>query len=102
MTTARAKGLRQSAVVFKHALRNALIPVVTVIGLSFANLLAGTVLTERIFAWPGIGGYAFQASTTLDFQAIMGVSLFVGMIFILSNLIVDILYFVLDPRMRAD
>ena len=100
--TARAKGLRQSAVVFKHALRNALIPVVTVIGLSFANLLAGTVLTERIFAWPGIGGYAFQASTTLDFQAIMGVSLFVGMIFILSNLVVDILYFVLDPRMRAD
>lgn len=100
--TARAKGLLQHAVVFKHALRNALIPVVTVIGLSFANLLAGTVLTERIFAWPGIGGYAFQASTTLDFQAIMGVSLFVGMIFILSNLVVDILYFVLDPRMRAD
>lgn len=100
--TARAKGLLQSAVVFKHALRNALIPVVTVIGLSFANLLAGTVLTERIFAWPGIGGYAFQASTTLDFQAIMGVSLFVGLIFILSNLIVDILYFVLDPRMRVD
>ncbi len=100
--TARAKGLLQSAVVFKHALRNALIPVVTVIGLSFANLLAGTVLTERIFAWPGIGGYAFQASTTLDFQAIMGVSLFVGLIFILSNLVVDILYFALDPRMRAD
>ncbi len=100
--TARAKGLLQRAVVFKHALRNALIPVVTVIGLSFANLLAGTVLTERIFAWPGIGGYAFQASTTLDFQAIMGVSLFVGLIFIVSNLVVDILYFVLDPRMRAD
>ncbi len=100
--TARSKGLRERAVIFKHALRNALIPVVTVIGLSFANLLAGTVLTERIFAWPGIGGYAFQASTTLDFQAIMGVSLFVGFIFILSNLIVDMLYFVLDPRMRSE
>jgi peptide/nickel transport system permease protein len=99
--TARAKGLRQRAIVLKHALRNALIPVVTVIGLSFANLLAGTVLTERIFAWPGIGGYAYQASTTLDFQAIMGVSLVVALIFIASNFIVDMLYFALDPKMRV-
>jgi peptide/nickel transport system permease protein len=99
--TARAKGLLQRAVVLKHALRNALIPVITVIGLSLANLLAGTVLTERIFAWPGIGSYAFQASTTLDFQAIMGVSLLIGVIFILTNLVVDLLYFALDPRMRS-
>lgn len=98
--TARAKGLVERLVVMRHALRNALVPVVTVIGLSFANLLAGTVLTERIFAWPGIGSYAFQASTTLDFQAIMGVSLLIALIFIITNLIVDVLYFVLDPRMR--
>lgn len=100
--TARAKGLRQNQIVLKHALRNALVPVVTVIGFSFANLLAGTVLTEKIFAWPGIGSYAFQASTTLDFQAIMGVSLLIGVIFIATNLIVDVLYFALDPKMRAN
>jgi peptide/nickel transport system permease protein len=98
--TARAKGLIERLVVMRHALRNALVPVVTVIGLSFANLLAGTVLTERIFAWPGIGSYAFQASTTLDFQAIMGVSILIALIFIMTNLIVDVLYFVIDPRMR--
>jgi peptide/nickel transport system permease protein len=98
--TARAKGLREQLVVLRHAFRNAMVPVVTVIGFSFANLLAGTVLTERIFSWPGIGSYAFQASTTLDFQAIMGVSLLIAFIFIVTNLIVDVLYFVLDPRMR--
>jgi peptide/nickel transport system permease protein len=99
--TARAKGLRERAVVLKHALRNALVPVVTVIGLSFANLLAGTVLTENIFAWPGIGRYAFQSSTTLDFQSIMGVSLLIATIFVVINFVTDVLYFVLDPRMRT-
>ncbi len=99
--TARAKGLRERGVVIKHGMRNALVPVVTVIGLSFANLLAGTVLTERIFAWQGIGSYAFQASTSLDFQAIMGVSLLIAFIFITTNFVVDLLYFVLDPRLRA-
>jgi len=98
--TARAKGLYERMVILKHAFRNALVPVVTVIGFSFANLLAGTVLTEKIFSWPGIGSYAFQASTTLDFQAIMGVSLLIAVIFIATNLVVDLLYFVLDPRMR--
>jgi peptide/nickel transport system permease protein len=99
--TARAKGLRERGVVLKHGMRNALVPVVTVIGLSFANLLAGTVLTERIFAWQGIGSYAFQASTSLDFQAIMGVSLLIAFIFIVTNFVVDLLYFVLDPRLRS-
>jgi peptide/nickel transport system permease protein len=98
--TARAKGLQERLVIFRHALRNALVPVATIIGLSFANLLAGTVLVENIFAWPGIGRYAFQSSTTLDFQAIMGVSLLIATIFIVINFIVDMLYFVLDPRMR--
>ena len=98
---AYAKGLRERAVVVRHALRNALIPVITVIGFSYGGLLAGTVLTENIFAWPGIGQYAYKASTSLDFPAIMGVSLLIALIFIVTNLIVDMLYFVLDPRLRA-
>jgi peptide/nickel transport system permease protein len=99
--TARAKGLANNTIVVRHALRNALIPLVTVIGFSYGNLLAGTVLTEAIFAWPGIGQYAYRASTSLDFPAIMGVSLLIAFIFIVINLVVDVLYFVLDPRLRA-
>ncbi len=99
--TARAKGLAPSTVALRHALRNALLPVITVIGFSYGNLLAGTVLTESIFAWPGIGQYAYRASTSLDFPAIMGVSMLIALIFILTNLVVDVLYFVLDPRLRA-
>jgi peptide/nickel transport system permease protein len=99
--TAYAKGLRERLVVLRHALRNALIPVITVVGLSYGNLLAGTVLTETIFAWPGIGWYAYRASTSLDFPAIMGVSMVIALIFVVVNLIVDVLYFVLDPRLRA-
>jgi peptide/nickel transport system permease protein len=99
--TAQAKGLPGRSLLFRHALRNALIPVITVIGFSYGNLLAGTVLTENIFAWPGIGQYAYRASTSLDFPAIMGVSLLIALIFILTNLIVDLLYFVLDPRLRT-
>ncbi len=99
--TARAKGLANNTIVVRHALRNALIPLVTVIGFSYGNLLAGTVLTEAIFAWPGIGQYAYRSSTSLDFPAIMGVSLLIAFIFIVINLVVDVLYFVLDPRLRA-
>lgn len=99
--TAHSKGLTQRTTVFRHAFRNALIPIVTVIGFSYGNLLAGTVLTESIFAWPGIGQYAYRASASLDFPAIMGVSLVIALIFILVNLLVDVLYFWLDPRLRA-
>ncbi len=99
--TARAKGLSPTTVALRHALRNALLPVITVIGFSYGNLLAGTVLTESIFAWPGIGQYAYRASTSLDFPAIMGVSMLIALIFILTNLVVDVLYFILDPRLRA-
>lgn len=99
--TARAKGLHPHHMLIRHALRNALIPVITVIGFSYGNLLAGTVLTESIFAWPGIGQYAYRASTSLDFPAIMGVSLVIALIFIITNLIVDVLYFFLDPRLRS-
>jgi peptide/nickel transport system permease protein len=99
--TARSKGLRERSVRFRHAFRNALIPVMTVIGLSYGNLLSGAVLTETIFAWPGLGRYAFISSTSLDFPSIMGVSLVIALIFIVINLVVDVLYYLVDPRLRA-
>lgn len=102
ITTARSKGLREYLVIIRHALRNALMPVVTVIGLAYGNLLSGAVLTETIFAWGGIGLYAYNAARTLDFPAIMGVSMLIAMIFIILNLLVDMLYSTLDPRIRVD
>ena len=99
--TARSKGLRERVVWIRHAFRNALIPVVTVIGLSYGILLSGAVLTETIFAWPGLGRYAAMASSTLDFPAIMGVSFLLSLIFIVINLIVDVLYYYIDPRLST-
>jgi peptide/nickel transport system permease protein len=99
--TARAKGLREGLVIGFHALRNALIPVVTVIGLAFASLLSGAVLTETVFAWPGIGRYAVTASTRLDYPAILGVTMLTAVIYLVVNLVVDLLYGVLDPRIRV-
>ncbi len=98
--TARSKGLREIKVIGRHALSNAAIPVVTVIGLSYGSLLTGAVLTESIFAWPGIGRYMFRASTSQDFPAIMGVSILIGFIYVGVNFVVDILYYFLDPRTR--
>lgn len=99
--TARAKGLRERVVVLKHGLRSALIPIVTAIGLSYGTLLSGAVLTESIFAWPGIGRYMFRASTSQDFPAIMGVSILIAFIYVVVNLVVDVLYYFLDPQIRA-
>ncbi|MBI4012765.1 MAG: ABC transporter permease [Candidatus Rokubacteria bacterium] len=99
--TARAKGLGEGVVVGLHALRNAMIPMVTVIGLNFASLLSGAVLTETVFAWPGIGRYAVTASTRLDYPAILGVTMLTAVIYITVNFVVDILYGVLDPRIRV-
>ena len=101
MRTARSKGLRERVVILKHALSNAMMPVVTIIGLSYGNLLSGAVLTESIFAWPGIGRYMFRASTSQDFPAIMGGSILIAFIYVAVNLIVDILYYFLDPRIRS-
>jgi len=98
--TARAKGLGERVVIGRHALSNALIPVVTVIGLSYGTLLSGAVLTESIFAWPGIGRYMFRASTSQDFPAIMGGSILIAFVYIGVNFIVDLLYYFLDPRIR--
>jgi peptide/nickel transport system permease protein len=98
---ARAKGLPERSVLTRHVLRAALPSVVTVIGLVFANVLTGTVLVETIFAWPGIGQYAYQAAVSLDLPAIMGVSLFVAAVYIGVNFVVDVLYGVIDPRIRV-
>ena len=98
--TARAKGLGERRVIMLHAARNAFIPSLTMIGLSFGWALGGTVLVETVFDWPGIGSYAVQAATNLDFEPIMGVTILVGVIFIALNLIVDLLYGFLDPRIR--
>ena len=99
--TARAKGLIERHVVAGHALRNALIPTVTVFGLTFASLLAGAVLSETIFSWPGIGGFAVTAALKLDYPGLLGVTLVVAVVYVMVNLFVDILYGILDPRIRT-
>jgi len=98
--TARAKGLREKAVLTKHALKNALIPVITITGLQFGALLSGAFLVEVIFAWPGIGTYAMKAILFLDYNGIMGVTILTAIAFMLTNLLVDMLYIVVDPRLR--
>ncbi len=98
--TARSKGLAERLVILKHALRNALLPSLTVIGLQVGVLLAGAVLIEVVFSWPGIGLYAVQSITFIDFQAILGVTLITALVYSGVNLIVDVLYAVIDPRIH--
>jgi ABC-type dipeptide/oligopeptide/nickel transport system permease component len=98
--TARARGLRERTVILIHAMRNAFIPTLTVLGLAFAGLMTGAIMTETIFAWPGIGRYAVESAANLDYPAVLGVTLLIAVIYILVNLLVDILYGVLDPRIR--
>ncbi|HBY99109.1 MAG TPA: hypothetical protein DEP84_35055 [Chloroflexi bacterium] len=102
MRTAHAKGLSYRAVLVRHGLPNALIPVVTVLGVQFASLLSGAVIVETIFAWPGIGRFAVDAIWRRDYPVIMGTVLVFATIFVLANLAVDILYVFLDPRIRYD
>ncbi len=98
--TARAKGLSETRVFLRHALRNALLPLVTIVGLEFGLLLSGTVLVESIFAWPGLGRYMADAIVSSDYNAIMGVTIVVTAGYVLINLVVDLLYAYLDPRVR--
>lgn len=98
--TARMKGLSESAAVYRHALRNAILPVITIIGFSFATLITGAVLTESVFAWNGIGSYAVQASRTLDYPAISGVCIVGGLAFLLINLLTDVAYAFADPKIQ--
>lgn len=97
---ARAKGLSENTVMIKHALRNALLPVVTVIGLEFRALIAGAVLTETVFAWPGLGRLTFDAIHARDYPLLMGMFIFISLLVAVGNLVTDLLYALLDPRIR--
>ena len=100
--TARAKGLSGRVVIFKHAMKNALIPVATQAGMDFAGLMGGAILTETIFSLPGVGSMLYNAISRRDYPIVQGVTLFMALIFVLANLIVDISYAVLDPRIRYE
>ena len=98
--TARAKGLPERVVVYRHALRNALNPVLTVIGLQFGSLLAGAIVTETIFGWPGIGRLTLSAISNRDYALVQGCILAVGLTYVVVNLLTDSVYALADPRMR--
>jgi ABC-type dipeptide/oligopeptide/nickel transport system permease component len=100
VTTARSKGLSEKTVVNRHVRRNALIPVVTIAGVTIAGLLNGTIVVEVIFNYPGIGSAAASAALSLDVLTMLGYAMFVAILFLFSNLVVDVLYGVLDPRVR--
>ena len=97
---ARSKGLKTRDIVMRHVFRNAVIPIVTLGGLAYANLLAGAVMTETIFSWPGLGRYTFRSAATLGFPAIMGITLVVAVVYLLINLLIDVSYAFLDPRVK--
>ena len=98
--TARAKGLSESAVLFRHAFRNALIPILTILGLQFGTLLAGTIVTESIFSWPGIGRLAVQAIGARDYPLLQGCILVIAVSYVFVNLLTDMVYALVDPRVR--
>lgn len=99
--TAHAKGLPMRIIVFRHVLRPALVPILTVTGLAMGSLLGGTVLVENIFSWPGMGQYAYNSSLALDMPAVIGVSVFIATVYVIINLIVDLMYPLIDPRIRT-
>jgi peptide/nickel transport system permease protein/oligopeptide transport system permease protein len=101
-TTARSKGLAETVVIVKHALKNALIPIITVVGLQFGFLLGGAVLTETVFAWPGLGRLLYDSISARDYPMIQGTILIFGLLYILVNLLVDLIYAFVDPRIRYD
>jgi peptide/nickel transport system permease protein len=98
--TARSKGLAERVVMYRHALKNALIPVVTIFGLEFGTLLGGAVITETVFAWPGIGRLVVLAIQQRDFPVVVGAVTIIAIVFVFLNLVVDLLYGVIDPRVR--
>jgi ABC-type dipeptide/oligopeptide/nickel transport system permease component len=100
--TARAKGVSESAVLFRHALRNALIPILTILGLQFGSLLAGTIVTESIFSWPGIGRLAVQAIGSRDYPLLQGCILLIAVSYVFVNLLTDLVYALVDPRVRFE
>jgi ABC-type dipeptide/oligopeptide/nickel transport system permease component len=100
--TARSKGLSERTVVLRHALRNALLPIITVIGLDFGAYLTGSILTETIFSWPGVGRYVLTAIDKRDLPAIQGSILFLSLVFVIANLVTDLCYAAADPRVAYD
>jgi ABC-type dipeptide/oligopeptide/nickel transport system permease component len=100
--TARAKGVSESGVLFRHALRNALIPILTILGLQFGTLLAGTIVTESIFSWPGIGRLAVQAINARDYPLLQGCILLIAVSYVFVNLLTDMVYALVDPRVRFE
>jgi peptide/nickel transport system permease protein len=100
--TARSKGLSERRVVYKHALRNALIPIITLLGLSFGSMLSGAVIVETVFGWPGLGRYLVTGISNRDFPVVQGVVLVIAVGFVLANLITDVVYGFVDPRIRYD
>jgi len=100
--TARAKGLSTRAVLIRHALRNALIPIITILGLQFGTLLAGAIVTETIFSWPGIGRLAVQAISARDYPLLQGCILVIAVSYVAVNLLTDLLYAAVDPRVRVE
>jgi peptide/nickel transport system permease protein len=100
VTFARSKGVSEPGVLLGHGLRNAILPVITVIGLNVRTLIAGAVLTETVFAWPGIGRLAYEAISARDYPVLMGILVVIGCVVVLANLLVDIAYTLLDPRVR--
>lgn len=98
--TAHAKGLRPRAVIMSHAFRNAMLPIVTIIGLQLGTLLSGAVLTETIFSWPGVGKWLFDSIVARDYTIVQSMTLIIAMIYIVANFVVDFLYTVIDPRIR--
>jgi peptide/nickel transport system permease protein len=100
--TARAKGLREKAVVYRHALKNAVLPVVTLAGLQFSQALAGAVLVETVFNWPGLGRLAFDAVLNRDYPLMLGILLISAILVVVVNILVDWLYSVLDPRIKLE
>jgi len=99
--TARAKGLAQRVVLYKHALRNAILPVVTILGLQFGNVMAGAILVETVFNWPGLGRLAFESVLRRDYPTILGVLLFSSMVVVVMNLLTDYCYRLIDPRIKT-
>ncbi|MGC9075524.1 MAG: ABC transporter permease [Candidatus Bipolaricaulaceae bacterium] len=98
--TARMKGLKESRVVMRHAFKNALLPIITIIGIRLASLLEGAVLTETVFAWPGLGRYATHSFLSIDFNAVVGVAVFTAFLYAFCNLVVDLFYAYLNPKIR--
>ena len=100
--TARAKGLSEARIILKHVLRNAMLPVLTVVGLQFGALLAGSIITETIFSWPGLGTLMVKAIQTRDYPVVQGCVLVIALSYVLVNLLTDLLYGVIDPRIRYE